>query len=801
MRPRTISFLFACAALFGNVVAVSAASTPVPQQVDRYGNTPMLFEPNVGQTTSDVRYVAHGARYGIFLTREGTTLDLSEGGAKSVALKLAFSGSGSRASISGEQPLPSRSNYFVGALQNWHSDVPNYARVRYAAVYPGVDAVFYGNQRQLEYDFDVAPNADPSQIGLRVTGADKLSINPDGSLKIDGDGRVVTFHAPVAFQTVNGVRREVASRYVLKGCDEIRFAIGDYDRTQPLIIDPTLVYSSFLGGSNYESAYGVALDGSGNAYLTGFTQSADFPKTVGVFTTDHPGAFAYVFVSKVNASGSGLVYSTYFGGSTGAQQGNAIAVDGNGNAYIGGVTSSSDFPATKGAVEPAHSNTYQVGFVTKLNASGNALVYSTYVGVNTSGGAGVNGIDVDGSGYAYITGGTTGDFPVTSGAFQKNYAGNGDAFVAKLNNSGSAYDYASYLGGGYLDVGNAITVDGNGNAYVTGFAECNHFPSTSSAYQKDCDSSGQDVFVVKMNQGGSAMVYGTFLHARDGIGNAIALDVYENAYVTGSVGSGMPTTPGAFQATAPGNGDAFVAKINSAGTALAYATYLGGNGDDLGYGIKVDLAGRAYVTGVTIASTNFPVTSDAYQPHLQQGPNPIQATNNAFLTRFNAEGTALDYSTYFGSGYTDALALALDITNNVYFTGLTFPNGIPVTPNAFDNTGKAQDAYITKFAFGTATSCIPASAGAEICSPAKNSTDISPVQFTWGAKAQPGLYIAALRIYVDNMAEATSYPSGAVAEYQTTETVSLSAGTHDIVGVAYESNGSALTVSESITVK
>jgi hypothetical protein len=779
-------------------VSVVAAKSEKPAVLERYGSTPLRFEPNLGQASQPARFIARGANYGVYFTDRGATLDMREGHGKAVAMKISFVGEQESVRLSGERPLASRSNYFLGGEQNWRTGVGNFERVRYASVYPGVDAVFYGNQRQLEYDFDVAPGADPSQIALQLSGADKLSIEPDGNLKIDADGHTLSFLAPIAYQVSNGERKEVASHFVLKGRDEIHFAVGSYDHSQPLVIDPTLAYSTFLGGSSYESPYSIAVDGNGDAYVTGFTQSSDFPQSAGAYAVHPAGAFSYVFVTKMNPTGTSVVYSTYFGGSSGDQYGQAIAVDNAGNAYVGGFTGALDFPVSPGAVESHANSPYSAGFLTKLNASGNAILYSTYIGATTTAGASVQGVAVDGSGNAYITGQTGPGFPVTAGAFQTTPGGRGDAFVAKLNSTGTAYTYASYLGGGYPDQGNGITVDGHGNAYVTGYTHCNRFPSTANAYEKYC-APPEDTFVTKVNPSGSALVYGTFLHTPSGAGQAIALDVNENAYIVGYAASGMPTTPGAFQSANQGITNAYIAKLNSTGTALAYSTYLGGNGQDQGWGIKVDLQGRAYVDGLTIGSTNFPVTPDAYQAHLQQGGNPLSATANAFLTRLNPTGTALDYSTYFGSEYTQAYALALDNNNHAYITGLTFPNDVPVTPNAYDRVGKQQDAFVAKFSFGTSANCIPATTGAEICSPANGATVSSPVRITAGA--QSGTYLTAMRIYVDNVAVAFVSISGAPAQFQTTKSVTLAAGKHHVVVVAYQHNGTALTAAENITVQ
>jgi hypothetical protein len=456
------------------------------------------------------------------------------------------------------------------------------------------------------------------------------------------------------------------------------------------VIDP-LVYSAYIGGNWTEWCYAIAVDTSGNAYVTGRTFSTNYDVTPGAFQTTN-GGWWDVFVTKLNAAGTGLVYSTYIGGSD-WDEGNAIAVDGSGNAYVTGSTLSTDYDVTPGAFQTTNGGGWDV-FVTKLNATGTALVYSTYIG--GSGGEDGFGIAVDTSGNAYVTGRTfSTDYPVTPGAFQTTHGGGGwtDVFVTKLNATGTALLYSTYIGGIYDDEGNGIAVDGSGNAYVTGRTSSTNYPVTPGAFQRT-NGGWWDVFVTKLNATGTALVYSTYLGGSGwDHGTAIAVDGSGNAYVTGFTGStDYDVTPGAFQTTNGGWRDVFVTKLNGAGTALVYSTYIGGIYDDEGNGIAVDGSGNAYVTGFT-GSTDYDVTPGAFQ-------TTKGGYEDVFVTKLNATGTALVYSTYIGGDAEDrGYAIAVDGSGNAYVTGYTSSTNYPVTPGAFQTTnggGGWADVFVTK---------------------------------------------------------------------------------------------------------
>ena len=373
----------------------------------------------------------------------------------SVVLSSTFVGANPQPQVVGLDRLAGTSNYFIGSdPSQWHTNIANYGQVEYQNLYPGVDLVFYGNQRQLEYDYVVAPGTDPSVIKLAFDGAESMTIDGQGDLVLHTSAGDVMEDAPVVYQESGGIRQPVSGQFVVEGDGQVGFALGAYDHTQPLVIDPVLSYSTYLGGTGLDQSYGIAVDAAGNAYVTGTTDSADFPTTTGAFQTTSGGGYD-AFVTKLNPTGTALVYSTYLGG-TSVDFGEHIAVDRAGNAYVTGYTTSTNFPTTVGAFQTTSGGGYDA-FVTKLNPTG-TVVYSTYLG-----GSGDEigwGIAVDTAGYAYVTGQTDStDFPTTTGAFQTTSGGGYDAFVTKLNPTGTALVYSTYLGGTLNDWGDDIAVD------------------------------------------------------------------------------------------------------------------------------------------------------------------------------------------------------------------------------------------------------------------------------------------------------------------------------------------------------
>jgi hypothetical protein len=703
--------------------------------VESYGKLPLSFEANQGQTDAKVKFLSRGSGYTLFLAGDEAVFTLRGKKAKNdtplvsgrlqprplelttnAVLRMKLVKANPAAKVTGEEELPGKSNYFIGNdAKKWRSNVPTYSKVKYEGIYSGIDLVYYGNQRQLEYDFVVAPGADPRRIQFDVRGAKHVSRDKNGDLVIRMTDGEVHWRKPVVYQENDGKRIEIDGNYIIRRGQRGGFELAGYDSKRPLIIDPVLGYSTYLGGNGTDSGNGIAVDSSGNAYITGSTESTNFPTTPGAFQTTCNGGSncatdGDAFVTKLNPAGSALVYSTFLGGSN-TDVGLGIAVDSSGNAYVTGSTASADFPVTSSAFQTTPGGI----FVTKLNPSGSALVYSTYLGANSNTDTG-QGIAVDGSGNAYITGGAGSGFPTTSGAFQTTCGGGvycyyGDAFVTKFNASGSALVYSTYLGGSFADIGHGIAVDSSGDAYVTGRTGSHDFPVTPGAFQTTCDDGNNcvadgDAFVTEFNASGSALVYSTFLGGNSyDSGGGIAVDSSGNAYVTGATSSGdFPVTAGAFQTTCgnPNCGisdDAFVTKFNPTGSALVYSSYLGGSNADTGQGIAVDSAGNAYVTGQTF-STNFPTTPGAFQTTCGGGSTDCSSFGDTFVTEFNPTGSALHYSTYLGgSGPDGGSGIAMDSAEDAYVTGYTRSPDFPVTPGAFQtsDSGHGTDVFVAKF--------------------------------------------------------------------------------------------------------
>jgi len=695
-----------------------------PALIASYGKLPLSFEANQGQSDNRVKFLSRGPGYALFLTGTEAVLALSQpqntqrdapmerwrpagpGGLsqlltspgagkmpalhKQAVLRMRLVGANPNAEARGLEELRGKSNYFIGNdPSKWRTNVPTYGKVEYRDVYPGINLVHYGNQRQLEYDFVVAPGADPRAIRFEVGGADRIEIDSAGDLVLHVAGGEVRQHKPIVYQQIADHRRDIPGRFVFSGQQQVGFEVGSYDASQPLVVDPVLVYSTYLGGSGDDQAGGGAVDSAGNAYVTGYTYSTNFPTASPLQAAF--GGTTDAFVAKLNATGSALVYSTYLGGN-GSDYGYGIAVDSAGNAYVTGQTNSTNFP-TVSPLQPSYGGGGWDAFVTKLNPAGSALVYSTYLG-----GSGQDmgySIAVDSLGNAYVTGQTQSlNFPTASPLWAAHGGGMFDPFVAKLNAAGSALVYSTYLGGSGEDWGSGIAVDSAGSAYVTGGTYSTNFPTASPL--QSAFSGNYDAFVTKLSVSGSALVYSTYLGgSASNMGKAIAVDSSGNAYVTGFTSSANFPTANAVQAAYGGGGDAFVLKLNPSGSTLLYSTHLGGSDSDLGSGIAVDSSGNAYVTGYTW-STNFPTAT------------PLQAVYgggyDAFVTKLNAAGSALLYSTYLGgSGREDGYGIAVDSAGNAYVTGSTASTNFP-TANAFQPVfgGGSYDAFIAKIGTGVA---------------------------------------------------------------------------------------------------
>lgn len=710
-------------------------SSPPKAIAADYGALRMRFEPNVGQAPAAVRYLARGKGYGIALTESGTLL--KSGGAAAPTLRVGLIGARAHPTLRPEQPQQSVSNYFVGNdPTQWHRRVPNYAAVRYEQVYPGVDWVIYGNPRHLEYDFVVSPRADAGQIGLSIAGADRISIEADGDLTIKAGGTSWRQLKPVVYQTDrDGVRHPVEARYVLNQT-RLAFMVGAYDPGRPLIIDPELIYSTYIGGSNgYGGASAAAIDAAGDLYIVGSTTSADFPLESAIQAGNGESPTPTAFVSKFNPSGTALLYSTYLGGtrSTSApgDLAAAVAVDATGNAYVTGYTGSIDFPT----VNPYQSSNAAVAtngtsaFVAKIDPTGSTLVYSTYLGGPDAGGCALAfssgwGIAVDGSGSAYVVGQShSANFPTVnayqattypgvtsasqSGSVATPCGGPISAVVTKLNPAGNTLAYSTYLGPtSSVNEATSVAVDSSGSAYIAGRTGSSNFP-TVAAFQP-ATGSPQTGFVTKLSPTGATLQYSSYL---GGTGvdwpAAVAVDAAGEAYVTGSTTSRDFPVMNPLQpqnnSTLPasrGAPNAFITKINASGSGLIFSTYLGGSSSEFGAGIALDGDGNAYVAGNT-TSNDFPTV------------NPLQASNNgyahslpnAFVAVVNSTGSALEFSTYLGgSGYCapdasgcfngdEAYGIAVDSARNIYVAGGAGSTDFP-TVAAFQATKPTNAQYV-----------------------------------------------------------------------------------------------------------
>jgi hypothetical protein len=812
-----------------------------PETAAKYGKLPLSFEANQGQAAAGVRFLSRGSGYGLDLTDSGAILSLthqksprakSKGPAKKLTLtdtiRLQLVGASPQTQAIGTDQLPGVANYMIdNDPSHWHTNLPTYAKVKYTSVYPGVDLVYYGNQSQLEYDFVLAPKANSEAIRLQFAGATRLNLAANGDLQVSAPHGAIAFDHPTIYQLIEGQREPVQGRFKLLANNQVGFALGRYDHSQPLIIDPVLTYSTYLGslGGNPAAFGAIAIDSTGDAYLAGETASSTFPVTTGSFQSTKKDSVT-AFVSKLNPTGTALVYSTYLGGSSNPEFGDeatGITVDSSGDAYLVGITGATNFPVTGNAFQMVNNAAATGGgtvFVTKLNPAGNALVYSTFLGGSTTDEG--DSIAIDSAGNAYVTGiAASSDFPVTNGALQLQNGApatstTGNAFVTKLDSTGSHLIYSTYLGGkgNIRDYGSGIAVDSAGDAYVTGQASSSDFPVTTGAFQtanNAAASGGTNAFVAKINPTGTALIYSTYLGGNVGdSANGIALDSSNNAYVVGTANSSdFPITTGAFQAAnnaATGGGaNAFITKINPAGAALLYSTYLGGSGGENGNGITVDLAGDACVIGTTYSS-DFPVTNGAFQSVNKQP----SGGSTSFISKFNPAGAALLYSTYLGgSGLVgDAgdfgLSIAVDGSGNAYVFGYTGSSDFPVTKGAFDTTfvgsasgGLGSMFFVAKLAIGsTTTPTIPTTT--TVTSSANPQIQGTAVTFTSTVTENSGTVTptGSVAFSVDGTAASTVALNSSGGASYTTST--LTVGPHTILA-SYGGSETDETSSDSLT--
>ena len=690
-------FLFASMSLavFSSASAVNPPPSATSKRIaSNFAGLPLSFEANLGQADEPIQFIARLGRGFLFLAEDGATLVEGD-----LRLRIGLAGALQPISLEPSGLLAWKSHYFIGKHPDgWHTNLPQYSYVSYRQVYRGIDLVFHQSQGQLEFDFVVAPGADPKVIRLQFQGVEGLDLDAQGNLLLKAEAGNVEFQKPVVFQEENGSRIAVDGGFSLEDDGQVGFWLGAYDTARTLTIDPIIGYSTFLGGGESDQAFGVAVDSSGSAYVIGRTSSADFPTTTGAFDETQPGGVSDVFVVKLNPSGDGLEYATFLGGErAGGELGFAIAVDDQGSAFVAGLTNSGDFPTTEGAFNPVPDGG---AFVSKLSPDGSALEYSTYLGGNSLSVA--HGIAIDAEGNAYVTGQAAGDdFPSTAGSFQPaNPSGDRDAFIVKLNPQGSALVYASFLGGTTREAGYDVAVDAEGNAYIAGYTNSDDFPSTAGAFQTALNGNA-DAFVVKVNPAGSALVYSSLLGGSGGaIGDrafGIDLDSSGSAYLTGLTGSlDFPVTEGALDSSrGRNNDDSFVTKFSPDGSALVYSTYLGGDNTDRGAGIFVDGDGNAYIAGFT-ASGDFPLQGAI------QGDGPA---TDAFVCKLNPSGSGLLFSTYLSGDDSDVIGdtggnpdgnpIAVDSNGSIYVAGWTESADFPADAFQTVQAGN-RDAFVVK---------------------------------------------------------------------------------------------------------
>jgi hypothetical protein len=754
----------------------SKAASAVRQNIARM---PMVFEPYQQQSRTQADYLARAAGYQIALTSAGARLALP--GAE---MRLELLGADRDARGEALERQTGVHNYIIGRdARNWRTGIPTYLRVKYAAVYPGVDVIYYGNQQNLEYDFVVAPRADAHAVHMRLSGAERARLDANGNLVLTAAGRELRLHRPVAYQAVDGKRRAVAANYRLRG-DDIAFELGPYDHRRELVIDPVLTYATYLGGSGFDAIMGVALDRSGIIHVAGSTMSTDFPGSGATHPRD-------VFVSEFDEGGAHERASTIISGSS-DDFAQAMALDSAGNTFVAGITESSDFAGAQHVYGSLDFTPW--GFVVELDQSGTLVTSALF------GGASLIGVALDSSNNIYVGGGTESpSAPTTTGAFQTTFTGLSDAYVAKLSPDMSKLLYGTFLGASSSTVGLGLAVDGTGNAYMMGTTRAADFPTTAGAYQRvnhSPNGESGDVFVTKLNPSGSALVYSTLLGGnsdedQNNLGG-IAIDGSGNAYITGDTfSSDFPTTSGAFQTSASGF-DAFVTKLNASGTALVYSTLLHGNSGPAteGHRIAVDSSGNAYVAGTT-GDPTFPIHGGF--DDILRGPFIGQGQNDVFVAKFSPDGHQLLYSSYLGgTGFDDnVFGVSLDANRNFYVAGDTNSSDFPVAVNAFQKTyAGGFDGFFAQIASlpCALNSTVPSET---ICTPTNGTTVNSPVRVIAGAhdnKAvkQTQIYLDGTKVYDEPLA-AISTP------------VTMSPGTHRLTVQAIDTANTVFKSTINVT--
>jgi RHS repeat-associated protein len=684
----------------GNQIGQPAVSGPTLNA--DLGKLPLAFEQNVGQTDSSVQYLARGQGYSAFLTSGeiALTLDKVRAGAAERGedassnyrdvVKVQFANANSNVTFSGGDELQGRSNYFLPGVDPVQaSDVTQYGSVVAHNVWNGIDIRFQGSGQNLRFDIQAQAGADLSQVELHYAGPDSVSVDQQGCVVLHTPGGDVYQQAPTLYQTGDdGQQQPVSGAYVMRDDGNIGFSVGNYDSTKELVLDPTLSFATYLGGASNDYAYAVTTDLNNNLIIAGSTLSSAYPTTSDAINSSLSGT-RDVFISKLNAAGDTLLFSTYIGGNeTGDEQANAVTTDVGGNIFVTGTTSASNFYTTSGAYSRTMAGS-QDAFVLELSGAGNNVVWSSFLG-----GSGVDkgrAIAVDGAGQVYVAGYAEANFP-TVHAYQTSYGGSGDAFVTVFKADGSGLLGSTYLGGSALDDAYGIALDNSNHIYVDGLTSSSAYPTTGGAYQTS-SGGGQDGFVSRLTLPSTTMTldWSSYIggSGEDGL-RGIAVDSSNRAYVAGySKSSNYPTTVGAYQTTLSGTQDAVVSRLDSNGTALGFSSYVGGTGVDEAKGIALDASNNVYLAGLT--SGSFP-TSNAAQSTYGGG------SNDAFVLEMASSGASLTWSTYLGgSGDDYAQGISVDTNSNVIVAGATASTNFPTaSPYQGSNAG-GYDAFIARY--------------------------------------------------------------------------------------------------------
>jgi hypothetical protein len=715
-RGRRISLLILSVAAAWLSVSGSQAVTRSSEPVS---GLPFFFEPRA--TSAGAQFLARGLNYQFWIAPTEVQFALCRQlvpAADSPALwhhpppstsvqarvaRMLFVGANQQARLEGCDELDGKVNYLIGQdPAQWRQRVPTFGKVRVREVYPGIDLVYYGNQQQLEYDFVVSPRANPSEIRIHFDGVDSVAVSVHGELVLTLADGEIRQHRPAFYQIRDGVRHDAKGGYRLVGRNTVAFSLQQYDPRFALVIDPILSYSSYFGGKGGESGTAIKVDSNASIYIAGQTLSTQFPFSIPAtpFQGTFKGGQGDAFVAKLDNTGSKLIYFTYLGGS-GSDSAYDLAIDNTGNVYLTGYTDSPDFPIQNAAfphISGVEDPTFHIfpleAFVAKLNATGSALVFSTYLGGSDNDVGG--GIAVDQAGSVYVTGYSySTDFPLQN-PYKNFRGGNDDIFVAKFVPSGTSLVYSTYIGGNGFDEGEGIAVDADGSAYIAGYTTSTNFPTTPNAPGKVINAASgavavYDAFVTKMAADGLSLVYSTYLGGTNNdFAYRITLDSARNAYVAGTTQSpGFPHN-GVVDGLAIGNigtnvnFDAFLTKFDSGGTPV-YSDMFGGSSDDQAWGIAVDGAGRAFIIGTTL-STNFPTfASDGVLHSYNAGRKDV------FVTAIETNGLSALYSGSLGGLQDDyGYGIAVDAEGNAYITGLTFSSNFPVSSNPFQGSLQGQ---------------------------------------------------------------------------------------------------------------